>query len=79
MIHQSLGDRLRYALDIRNIKHKDFASRIGITNITLSRYINGTRVPNAYMIRDICRELGISSDWLLGMLEDKHISGKETE
>lgn len=68
MLYKTLGDRIAFSLKIRNIKQKDFASRIGVTSVTMNRYIKGTRVPNAYTIRDMCRELGVSADWLLGMI-----------
>ena len=65
---ETLGERLKYSLKIRNMKQKEFAERIGVTAVTLNRYIKGTRVPNAYTIADMCRELGVSSDWMLGLL-----------
>jgi transcriptional regulator with XRE-family HTH domain len=68
LMNQTLGDRLKYALEIRNMKQCDFAKKIGLTEVTMSRYINGTRKPKADTIVIICRTLGISSDWLLGML-----------
>lgn len=68
MINQTIGDRLKYSLKIRNMKQKEFAEKIGVTEVTISRYINNERQPNADMIILICRALGVSSDWLLGML-----------
>lgn len=67
IMHQTLGKRLEYALNSKGIKQCDFADKIGITEVTLSRYINGTRMPRADNIVLICRSLGISSDWLLGI------------
>ena len=69
MLHQTIGDRLKYSLVIRNMKQREFAKKIGVTEVTISRYINNERQPNADMIILICRALGISSDWLLGMLD----------
>jgi len=68
MLYKSIGDRIKYSLDIRKMSQKEFAKRLKITEATLSRYINGTRLPKADMIIDICNELGVSADWLLGML-----------
>jgi len=69
MIHRTLGDRLKYSLEIRHIQQRDFAKRLGITEATMSRYINDQRLPRADTIVDICNELGVSADWLLGMIE----------
>ena len=68
MLYQSIGDRIKYLLSIRKLSQKEFAKRLGITEATLSRYVSGTRMPKADMIISICNELGISADWLLGML-----------
>ena len=68
MMYKSLGTRLKHALDIRCISQKDFAKRIGVTECTISRYVNDERLPKADMVVVICRNLGISSDWLLGLM-----------
>lgn len=69
MKHRTFGDRLKYSLEIRNIKQREFAEKIKTTEVTISRYINNTRQPKADMIVRICNTLGISSDWLLGMID----------
>ena len=68
-MNKTLGERLKYALDIRHIKQVDFARSVGITPATLNRYIKDERQPNAEYIIIICKSLGISSDWLLGILD----------
>ena len=68
MIHQTLGDRLKYSLEIRNMKQTEFAEKIGVTATTVHRYINDERIPNADAVIQMCRVLGVSADWLLGML-----------
>ncbi len=68
MIYKTLGDRLKLSLKIRKMTQKEFAERLDMTEPTISRYIKGTRQPNADTIVAICRVLGISADWLLGMI-----------
>jgi transcriptional regulator with XRE-family HTH domain len=63
-----VSNRLRTALQIRNLSQKQFAQKLGITEVTASRYINGTRTPNANVIAKICKTLNISADWLLGLM-----------
>ena len=65
-----VSNRLRTALQIRNLSQKQFAQKLGITEVTTSRYINGTRTPNANVIAKICYALNISSDWLLGLSKE---------
>ena len=69
MIHKTIGDRLKISLKLRGISQAEFAKRLNITQTTMNRYIKGSRQPKADTIVEICTELGISSDWLLGLLE----------
>lgn len=43
------------------------AERLEIDRRTLYNYISGKTIPNAEMIAVICREYGVSADWLLGL------------
>lgn len=65
-----VSNRLRTALQMRNLSQKQFAQKLGITEATTSRYINGTRTPNANLIAKMCHALNISSDWLLGLSKE---------
>ena len=69
MIYETIGDRLKYSLNIRKLTQKEFAQRINITESAMSRYISDERVPRADTIVSICRSLGVSADWLLGMTD----------
>lgn len=61
-------ERLQQALRLRNMNQKDLAKRIGVNEVTMCRYVKGTRTPNANVIIRICKELNISADWLLGLM-----------
>ena len=66
------GNRLRYALDSRGMKHKHLAKITGLTAPTISTYVTGQRTPRADHIVVICKALHISADWLLGMVENEN-------
>ena len=51
--------RLRAAINHTGILEKDLAERVGISNVTLSRYLNGTRVPGYSITRKLAKELKI--------------------
>ena len=74
MIHKSFGNRLKKCLELRNMKQKEFAKKLGVTECSISRYINDERQPKADMIVNMCRVLGVSADWLLGMIGEKVVS-----
>ena len=68
MVKKIFGERLKTALDKRDMKQRELARDIKITEAAMSRYIQGTRVPRGDTIVKICSRLGISADWLLGLL-----------
>ena len=61
----SFGNRLKTALDYRNMSQKDFANLIGVTEVSVSRWISGSRYPNIQYVQIICSTLHLSADWLL--------------
>lgn len=60
--------RLKKALILRNKTQRALANEIGVTEVTISRYVNGTRYPDAEIIVRICKALNISADWLLELI-----------
>lgn len=62
-----IGDRINSALELRNMKQKDLAKILGVTDNTVSYYVNGTRTPNAEQIIAISQALNVSSDYILGL------------
>lgn len=60
-----LGDRLKTALAIRNMTQKELSEKIGITDVSMSRYCKNERKPTSDVIIKICKILNISADWLL--------------
>lgn len=66
----TFGERLVLALDIRGMQQKELAEKSGLTEVTISRYISGSREPKAVNIIKICKALCVSSDWLLGLKDN---------
>lgn len=52
---------------MKGINQKDLADMTGITEATISRYINGTREPKGSLLRLIADKLNVSVDYLMGM------------
>lgn len=59
--------RMRMAMEEKGVSQKELAKSIGLTEAGVSRIMKGYRVPRAASIVGICRTLGVSSDWLLGL------------
>lgn len=64
------GDRLRLARVARDISQEDLANAIGIEQSQVTRYEGGKRDPSPEVIVRIARELEVTADWLLGLVDD---------
>lgn len=64
---KDLGYRLKKILDAKGMNQSDLARATGITVSGISLYINSSRVPSAVQIQRLCKALGVSSDYLLGI------------
>ena len=49
-----------------------FADFLGTSRQSLGYYLNGQRIPDASMVKQICERCKVSSDWLLGLSETKN-------
>ena len=59
-------DRLRTLIKSMGISQRELAKKIGCTEVTISRYITGERVPSATVVVKIANVLGVSVDYLIG-------------
>lgn len=51
--------RLKVAIKASGLKQKEIARKIGVSEITISRYCAGTQAPNATNIQELARVLGV--------------------
>ena len=61
----SFGKRLDELIEKRGITRREFAAKIDITEVSLSRYISGEREPKASIVAKIAFCLNVSTDYLL--------------
>ena len=66
-----LGDRISVARQDLKLSQSELARRCGCTPAAIWAIEKGTRIPNSFTLRDICRSLNVSADWILEM-EDDH-------
>ena len=62
----TIGERIVYMRDEREISQKELAARLQITAATLSRYENNIYEPKVEVLKDMCVILETTSDFLLG-------------
>jgi HTH-type transcriptional regulator, competence development regulator len=65
----SLGSNIRKLREKENLSQKDFAKKIGISNVVLSRYEKDERKPDYDMLNKIADYFEVSIDHLLGREE----------
>lgn len=65
------GGRLAESRRHRGFTQEELAGRLGVTPQALSKWERGSSFPDLTMLTEICRQLGISADYLLGMAGGK--------
>ena len=75
---QTFSYRLTALMEEIDMSQVALAKRIDISNVTISRYINGERTPRLDIIIKIAKLFNVSTDYLLGITptkKQKSISG----
>ena len=51
-------NRIKELLDLRGMTQRQLAEKIGVTEVTISRYVKGIRTPRATIAQEIAKALG---------------------
>lgn len=79
-ILDTLGKKILNLLNDRNLTQKELAKMVGTTEVSIGRYINDKREPNATMLAAIAKALNVSTDYLLGTASPHNVvKSKATE
>ncbi len=62
-----IGKKIVELLEENNMTQKDLAKKIGVTAVTISRYVTGERMPQSDIIVKIAETFNVSTDHLLGI------------
>lgn len=68
---ETIAQRISRARRHLNINQKELAQKANITEASLSRYENGIREPKSAVITRLAEALEVSTDYLLGLSEDR--------
>lgn len=63
------GKRISELLSKKDMTQRELAKRAGVTEVSMSRYISGERVPKALYLSNIATILGTTTEYLLGKEE----------
>lgn len=72
-----LSGRIIDLLMLNGMSQRDLARAIGTTEVTMSRYVRGERVPKGHVIVKMAEALKCSADYLLGMTDENISYGCE--
>lgn len=64
-----LGERLSLAMKVAGITQMMLAEKVNVTQASISAYCLGKREPSLTVLIKICKELGESADYLLGLVD----------
>ena len=64
--------RLIVLMEDFNMSQVDLSKKIGISNVTISRYLSGDRIPRLDVITKIASAFNVSIDYLLGLSDNKN-------
>ena len=68
---ESFIKRLYILLEETNTTQRELAKKIKVTEVTISRYLSGERIPRMEIINKIAKYFGVSVDYLLGRTDIK--------
>lgn len=63
----TIGDRISKELHSKGITQRELAAKIGVSEVSISRYVNEGRQPMPVTLGQIAKVLGVSTDYLIGM------------
>lgn len=69
--YSTFRTRLRDLIESHGKTAQQVAEEIGISHITLSRYLNSRRDPDLKYVMALAQYFGVSIDWILGFSGDK--------
>ncbi len=68
----TIGERINALCEEKDIKQKELAEAIGVTEATMSRYINDKRTPKGESAAKMATILGVTTEYLLGITDIKN-------
>lgn len=77
MAQNIIGERLAGLLREQGKTQRELAEQVGTTEVSMSRYIKGDRVPKGPILENIAKALRTTTDYLLGNEQDSNDSDLE--
>ena len=65
-----VAKRLKELIKVNKLNQKQVAELVGVTEATMSRYLNGNRIPRPEVLSNLATVLNTTSDYILGKVEN---------
>lgn len=65
MENKSIANRIINALNRTGVSQRQLADATGMTEVSISRYVKGKRIPSAEILGKIADVLGVTTDYLI--------------
>lgn len=62
---KNIGERLSHLLKQNGMTQRELAKKVNVTEASMSRYIQGARVPRAETLSKIAKNLNTTTDFIL--------------
>ncbi len=69
--YKAFAYRFRKAVENSGLQQNQIADLTGMTETTVSRYVNGERIPHPILLAKLCEVLRCDANWLIGKEEPK--------
>lgn len=73
-VSMELGSKLSICRQNMNMTQEELAGKLGVTPQAISMYERNVRMPDVSLLSQLCKILGVSADYLLGLDENKSLS-----
>lgn len=67
------GDKLKAVRKAKKMTQADFAKELKVSSSVIAAYEQGKNFPSVSVLIEICKILGVSSDYLLGISDEVSI------
>lgn len=68
------GNKLKAVRKAKKMTQAEFAKSLGVSSSIIAAYEQGKNFPSVSVLIDICKILGVSSDYLLGLSDEISIN-----
>ena len=72
---RAVGDNIKNCLEERGMQQRELADMLGVTEVTISRWIHGARQPSAFALQRISRIFGATMESMMAGTTEKPKTG----